>query len=147
MYQFPDTFEDEIAEVSTDEEYQNATVRLIDPSLVTGGVYDVETDTYSEEDASSAVLWAGRARIIGVRWGVNRENNDTGNSSTLTTIRVQFPKSAIGRTKRGCLMTVTSCESNPTLETYLFKTTSDLQGSHAASRTLEFSVDGDYIGE
>lgn len=144
MYTFPDTFEDEIAEVTTDAEFQNATVRLIDPSLV-DRTYDIETDEFTENDAD-ATLWTGQARIIGVRWGVNRENEDTRNSTALNTLRVQLPKSAVGRVKRGCKLVVTECTSNPVLETYLFSLTSDLQGSHAASRTLQFAMDGDYVG-
>ena len=143
MFDFKKSWTDEIAEASTDPEFQNATVRLVDPSIVT--VTKNHQSGTITEDASAAELYTGQARIVGVRWGVNRENNDTGNSSTLTSVTVQFPKKALGRIKRACKMTVTACPDNPALTTYMFSLTSDFQGSNAAARTLEFAVDGDLV--
>lgn len=138
MYTFSN-WTDEIAEVS--EQYQNAEVELLDPSLVTYGPFDPVTN--KRTSTGDPLVWEGFARIIPPRWGVNRQGSDTGNASTQTSVLIQFPKKAFGRVKRGMKLTVVTCEDNPGLETMLFKVTSGLQGSNAASRTVEFAVDGD----
>lgn len=137
MYEFSE-WTDEIAEVS--EQYQNATVTVFDPSQVTkewiGGEWVVTGD---------GTVVTGQARIMPMRWGVNRENTDIANSETATAILVQFAKKSVDRLPRGSKMRVDECEDNPTLETYLFSLTSGLQGSNAASRTFEFAVSGDLV--
>lgn len=140
MYQFATRWTDEIAAVS--EQFQDATVSLLDPSLVTS-VYDVATGQWTH--AGDPLLGSFSARIIGARWGVNRENNDTGNSMTQSAVRVQIPKKAVGFMKRGIQLRVTLCEDNPSLTSRVYSLTSDLQGSNVASRTFEFSVDGDAV--
>ncbi len=141
MYEFKDWAE-EIAAVTTAQEFQNCTVSISDPSLATI-VDDPDSDelTYTGDTE----VYAGPARVVGVRWGVNRENNQTNNATTLTSVRVQLANNATGRLKRGMKMKVTDCATNPVLETYWFTLTSDFQGSHVASRTLEFAVDGDAV--
>lgn len=143
MFEFPETWTDEIAELTTDPEYQNATVRIYDPSLVTE-TYDISTGVWNV--TGNGDLYSGQARVVDIRWGVNRENSDTGNPTTIKNIRVQLPKNILGRLKRGMKMVVTSCTDNPSLETFLFSVSTDIQGSNAASRTIEFAVDGDLVG-
>lgn len=149
MRQLSNHWTDVIAEAS--EDYQNATVTFYDDSLVEYGEYDAATD--EQEVIGDPEFWTGPARIIGVRWGVNRENSDYGNASTQTSIRVQIPKNTpfdlgddpVYRLKRGVKMRVNVCEDNPSLLTKWFSCTSDLQGSNAASRTFQFSLDGDSV--
>lgn len=151
MFEFPN-WTDAIAEVTTLPQYQNATVVLVDPELVESTPYDPET---GEEGVvtNNGVFWTGQARIAAIRWGVNRENTELANANTEKSIRVQFPQeqnfgttpAPIYRIRRGIKMFVTACDKNPTLLTYPFVCTSDVQGSHTASRTIEFAVDGDAV--
>lgn len=144
MYQFPDSWTDEIASVS--ELYQNATVTLLDDSLVTKE-YVTDVGWVITGDAE---FWTGQARIMPMRWGVNRENSDFGNSLTQTAVLVQFEKNTnFGATpdpfriKRGVGMIVNACPDNPSLLSMYFRSGAEVQGSNAASRTIEFSVSGD----
>lgn len=143
VYGFSDSWTDEIAAESGKAEYQNATITLLDYSLVVEGEYDLETG--EQTFTGDPEVWDGQARIIGVRWGVNRENSDFGNSMTISSLRVQIPKNAVGRMKRGVQMRVDTCTDNPSLVSRVYTLTSDLQGSNAATRTFEFSLDGDAV--
>lgn len=131
----------EIAEVTGDPEYQTATVRIVDPTQVTV-TYDI--DTAQTTVTGDGELYTGRARVIAVRRGVNYEGASQNNSKVLTAIRVQIPGGSLpGTLRKGCIATVTSSPFNPTLESYQFYLASDVHGSSAATRTLEFNLDGD----
>lgn len=137
---------DEIADESTKPEYQQAVIRIFDKSqatLVTP--YDIETgigpiytggDIYPIDDED------GRARIIGVRWGVQSGGESQANATTISAIRVQIPQHAVGRVKKGCKVYVESAP-NLVLSSYIFTVTSDMQGSSSAARTFECSLDID----
>lgn len=141
VYEFADEWPDEIAEVSTTREFQNARVTLVNPDAVTLGDYNYETG--ERPVFTNGVAWQGWARIIGVRAGANRLNEDTWNADTQTTIRVQFPARAVGRVRRGMVLTVDECALNPVLTEMVFTAMSDLQGSNAAARTIQFSTSSD----
>lgn len=141
MFRFSD-WTDEIA--SESEKQQNADVTLVDDSLIVYGDYNPLTNQRPIVSGDPNV-WSGKARIIPARWGVNRENDHTGNSMTVNSITVQIPKNAVGRMKRGIQLRVDACEDNPTLPGRLFTLTSDIQGGHAASRTFEFEMSGDAV--
>lgn len=143
MFYFPDRWTDEIEEITGGDQYQNASVTVFDPSLLTE-TYDIDNGTWLV--TGNGDVYSGAARIIGIRWGVSRENSDTSNPTTIKNVRVQFPKNATARMKKGMKMRVTACTDNPSLETFLFTVTTDFQGSNAATRTVEFSVDGDLVG-
>lgn len=131
-----------ISEVTSQPQFQTATVRLEDPSiLVSTG--DIDPDTWEETYTGDPVIYEGPARIVGVRWGVGSGGESQANSKTLKAIRVQFPPQAVGRVKKACVLYVTECERNPVLTEFAFVTTNDFQGSSAATRTIEFSLDGD----
>lgn len=130
---------DEIAEVS--ELFQNAEVALFSPSALSAS-YSWSTGEWTYE-GDQEYLYEDKARVTPIRWGVNHEGEDVSNASTITAVQVQLPKDAVGHIQRGVKMVVPSCNDNPALESVLFTLTSDLQGSNAASRTFEFSVDGD----
>lgn len=142
MLKFHKSWADEIASISTSEEYQTATVRLEDPDLLTvDEPWDVDTNTETFE--GDPVVYEGQARIIGVRWGVESGGESQANAKTLKAIRVQFPYKAVDRVRKGFPLYVTECERNPVLKDYVFIAGSDFQGSTAASRTIEFYLDGD----
>lgn len=149
MFEFPN-WTDQIAAISTQPEYQNLTVSLIDPAQVTF-TYDI--DTGEEVLTNDGVFWTGQARLAAIRWGTNRENTETANANTEKAILVQFPHnqnfgtegSPIYRIRRGIKMVVTASPDNPALLTYPFVCTSDIEGGHSAARTIEFAVDGDAL--
>lgn len=88
MYEFAEDWLDEITEISTLPEFQNATVTLIDPDLVVE-TEDLETGEYTL--IFSGEVWSGQTRLIAMRTGVNRLNEDSLNADTQTPILVQFP--------------------------------------------------------
>lgn len=146
VYSFAvDNWADEIAEVSTQPRYQRAIIRIEDSSLLTQSDYDIETGEWTVE--GDPVIYPvgdedGRARIIGVRWGVQSGGESQANATTISAIRVQIPQHAVGRVKKGCKVFVESAP-NLVLSSYIFTVTSDMQGSSPAARTFECSLDID----
>jgi hypothetical protein len=140
-----DNWADEIAKVSTQPQYQRAIIRIEDSSLLTQSKYDIETGEWLVE--GDPVIYPvgdedGRARIIGVRWGVQSGGESQANATTISAIRVQIPQHAVGRVKKGCKVFVESAP-NIVLPSYVFTVTSDIQGSSPAARTFECSLDID----
>lgn len=131
---------DEIAEVSTQPEFQRAVIRIEDPSLLTQKSYDIETGEWTI--TGDPVVYDGQARVIGVRWGVQSGGESQANATTISAIRVQIPQHAVGRVKKGCKVIVKSAP-NLVLTSYIFTVTSDMQGSSDASRTFECALDID----
>lgn len=142
MLKFGASWAQTIADVSTRPEFQNATVRLEDPNLlVPTGEYDIETGT--QEFTGDPVIYEGRARIIGVRWGVESGGESQANAKTLKAVRIQFPYNAVERVRKSFNLYVTDGGRNPVLESYMFSSASDIQGSNSAARTIEFYTDSD----
>lgn len=132
---------DVIANISTRPEFQNATVRLEDPSRL---VADPDFDPLEDDEATytgDPLVYEGRARVIGINRG--NENNEQANEKTIKSVRIQFPQNAFGRVGKGFKLYVLQADRNPALETYVFTPVSNIQGSNAAARTLEFAVDED----
>lgn len=134
------SWNDRIAEISTRPEFQRAQIRILDPSLLENSDYDIETGEWTDE--GDAVIYTGRARVIGVRWGVQSGGESQANATTVSAIRVQIPQHAVGRVKKGCKVFVDSAP-NLVLSSYIFTVTSDMQGSSDAARTFECSLDID----
>ena len=137
-----------IAAISTRPKHQTLEVKLIDPALVEE-TYNITTGVTTV--TADGVMRTFQARVIDVGWGATHENTVTTNASTVTTIRVQFPfnqnfgtvAAPIYRIRRGVMLKVLTSPDNPSLVERAFTCTSDIQGGAAASRTLEFSLDGD----
>jgi hypothetical protein len=129
------TWADQIANVSTT--YMNATVSILDPSLVTS-TFDVATNEYTS--TGSAVVASGiSARVQPVRLSVDTRGG--GNPSGEVRIRVQIPRDSYsGRIKRGWLISVTAAERNPELLGYLFAVDSEVNSSWRATTTIEATV-------
>lgn len=136
--------------MSTLSEFQNIAVTLIDPAAVE---QDYDIDTGETVTISDGEFWSGPARLIAVRWGVNRENSETANPDTQTSIQVQFPRNPnfglpeapLYRLVRGITLRVDEASENPALTSMVFTCTSDIQGGNAASRTIEFALSGDAL--
>lgn len=132
----------EIADVTESPEYQTATIRIVDPSLVESE-YNWDTGVWGT--SGDGTVYSGQARIIGVRWGVFSGGGDQANPTTLSAVRVQLPRHAMGRVYRSFKVFIDSAPLNPALEGLMLTVTSDLQGASAATRTLELSLDSDYL--
>lgn len=139
---------DEIREISESPEFQTATIKILDRSLIEEGEYDSSTDTYiggtSEADA---IVYEGRARVIGVRWGVDRTETNLSNPQTLLPIRLQIPRDDFpGSVPRGAIVTITEAP-NEALVGRPMSITLDIHGSSAASRTFQCRLSGDFVGD
>lgn len=92
-YEFDDDLNgdwaEEISEETTKAIYQNALIRIEDPSLLTK---DYDEDTNEWTITGTSTVYAGQARVIGVRWGVESGGESQKNATTLSAIRVQIPR-------------------------------------------------------
>ena len=143
------TWYDQIREVTETEEYQTATIKILDRGLMEMGEYDPKTDSYpdatSEEDA---IIYEGRARLIGVRWGVDRTETNLSNPQTLLPIRVQIPRDELpGIVRKGSIVTVLEAPGNEAIVSRPMSVTLDFHGSSGASRTIQCRISGDVIGD
>ena len=151
VYQFTSGWTEEIAEVSTLPEFQNLTVKIIDPSKVEGLEYDIDTGVIKY--TFDGTIWTGQARLVAIRWGVNRENSETANSNTIVSIQVQFPHDVNFDTEaepryllqRGITMTIVESPGNSALLNRVFTVTSDIQSGATAARTIEFASSAEAV--
>lgn len=132
---------DEIAELSTLPEFQNASIEIWDPSIT--GTYDVVTGEWTHPEDEDPILYEGRARVRDLRWGVFSGGEAQFNTKSLSTIRVQVPKNAVGRLPAGASVIVRECDDHPALVGVIFAVTDGFQGGAQAARTFEASVDSD----
>lgn len=134
---------EEIAEVSTRPEFQTSEIEIVDPSLIETE-WDFETG--DEIVTGDGVIYAGRARVIGISGG-NNQNGAQYNPTTLIGVRVQIPREGTTslEVRKGMTARVTSAPRQPRLMDYVFTAVSDFQGSSSAARTFEFFVDGDSV--
>lgn len=138
MLKFDTDWPSEIAEISTLPEFQNAEIRIALP-----GTRDYDIDTGEWTGAPAEVLYEGQARVIGVRWGISYTGQSQGNSRDVKAIRFQIPYQGTERVRRTASVRVTSAPRNPGLTEFVFAITNDFQGSNAAARTFEATLDGD----
>src|SRR5699024_8794779 len=131
MRKFRKSWTDEIAEISTLPEFQNATIRVTDPNITE--TYDIETGTWVYDDDVNPVLYEGRARIRDVRWGVYSGGESQFNTKSVTNIRVQVPKDAMPHPPKGAPVKVLDCSDNPGLIGTLFLVSDGFQGGAQAS--------------
>lgn len=131
------TWADTIASVSAD--YMNATVSLIDPSLVSS-TFDVDTNAYVK--TGNPVVASGiPARIQPIRLSVDNRGGTSGNPSGEVRMRVQFARDAYeGKIQRGWQVRVTSATRNPELESYLIVIDAVVGSSWRATTVVEGAV-------
>lgn len=142
MYTFNDgDWARAVAEVSEREEYQTASIRILDPSAIDADDYDVDTGLWAT-DPEADVVYAGRARVIPVRSGQSNLGTNQANAATISAVRIQIPFADAQRIRKGFKVFVDEAP-NPILSEYVFTVTTDLQGASAGARTIHASVDGD----
>lgn len=134
----PVVWADAIAAVS--DEYKNATVSLIDPSLITSTSFDVDTNNIVR--VGDPVVAADiAARVQPIRLAVDQRAAQTGNPSGEVRMRVQIPRTSYaGKIRRGWQVRVTASDRNPELENYLIVVDAVVDSSWRASITIEGMV-------
>lgn len=133
----PVVWADAIAAVS--DEYKNATVSLIDPSLVTT-TFDVDTNQ-TIQVGNPVIASDISARVQPIRLSVDQRAAQTGNPSGEVRMRVQIPRlSYAGKIRRGWQVRVTEANRNPDLENYLIVVDAVVDSSWRASITIEGMV-------
>jgi hypothetical protein len=133
----PTVWADVIGEVSAT--FMNATVSLLDPSLVTS-VFDVDTNSFVST-GNPVVAEGISARVQPVRLAVDTRAGSSGNPGAETRLRVQIPRDAYsGRIQRGWQVRVTSATRNPELLNFLLIVDAVVNSSWRASITVEATV-------
>lgn len=128
------TWAQQIEDVSSLPEFQNASIVLYDPTQL--------------PDLSAAEIYEGRARIIGIRAALTVGAGATENPTAVKRVRVQIPRGGHDdRIRQGTVVRVVDGGRNPALETLHVTVESDFQGSNSAARTLECIVAMDYATE
>ena len=136
-------WEDEISAVTGDSRYQSCTIQIVDPLLVEGGEYDVDTDTYGPI-TDDGVVYSGQARYIPVRAGAHQGGEAQANSTTIRSVRFQISKNDGPKyIRKGLTIRIVEAPRNPSLEGRIAKVGDDYQGSSAATRTIHASMDID----
>lgn len=140
---FAGNWEDEISAITDSPEFQSCSIEIVDPDLVEGGEYDVDTDTYTPI-TNAGVVYSGRARYIPVRAGTHQGGEAQANSTTIRSVRFQIPKNAGPKyIRKGLTVRIVEAPRNPSLEGRIAKVGDDYQGSSAATRTIHASMDID----
>ena len=131
------SWEQQIADVSGLAEFQNATITIFDPSLLTK-TYSYDTNAYTV--TGDAVVYEGQARVQPMRLATQISGGPIDDPSSASRFMVQIPFESAVVINRGFQMQVTDGGRNPRLETYLFTIVADTDSSHMASHTFECVV-------
>jgi len=144
MAQTPVVWADSVGTIS--DEFKNATVTILDPSLITS-TYNVDTGVTSQ--TGDPVIVAGvLARIQPVRLAVDTRGGTTGNPSGEVRMRVQIPRTAyVGKIRRGWIVNVTAASRNPELLDYVLVVDAVINSSWRASTTIECTVDVENVSD
>ena len=131
------SWEQQIADVSGLVEFQNATITIFDPYLLTK-TYSYDTNAYTV--SGDAVVYEGQARVQPMRLATQVSGGPIDDPSSASRFMVQIPFESAVVINRGFQMQVTDGGRNPRLETYLFTIVADTDSSHMASHTFECVV-------
>lgn len=130
-------WEQQIADVSGLVEFQNATITIYDPSLLTK-TYSYDTNEYAV--SGDAVVYEGQARVQPMRLATQVSGGPVDDPSSAMRFMVQIPFEESVVIERGFQMQVTDGGRNHRLESYLFTIVADADSSHMASHTFECVV-------
>lgn len=133
---------DEIAEVTTDPEFQTATIRIFRVKIA--GEWDMETNIRTGQVIET--VYDGQARLVPVRWSTFQQAAASMNTRAEQSIRIQIPKDAVSRALTGWMVEVTAAPRNPGLVGRTLKVQADFQGSSSAARTFDCAYDNDEGG-
>lgn len=132
----------EINEVSSEFTYMNATINIIDASLITTS-WDINTNTPTS--TGNAVIARGiLARLNWPLRAVSDPGTTTGNTSTVRAGRLAIQYSDYsGPLRDGMQVVVIKSLDNPDLERYVYRIDEAINGSNMANRVMKISVDGE----
>lgn len=139
---FTDDWAQEIADVSGDPAYQNATIEIRNPDLIvkTGTEPDMIT-TFTQSVTGNPVVWSGQARVANSRSSLNTGGATSFDPTSMKAMLVQIPYDpAFTRVRRGWEIRVTDGGRNSVLEDYLFTVDSDVSSSQVASLTFHCTI-------
>ena len=140
---FSGSWADEISPITGSAEFQNCEITISNPNNVSGGVYDVLTDTWGEVTDTGEV-YSGPARFIPVRSGTTLSGDDQANATTIRGVRFQIPASELGLViGRGFIVTLDTVPGNVSLEGRTAVVSDDFQGSATGTRTFHAMMDAD----
>lgn len=130
----------EIANITGQAQFQSAVVRIV--RAAPGGEWNIETGE-RENEPQDTLLYEGQARIIGMNASSYVQGDAQENATSLTSVRVQIPRFAVGVVEQGLAVYFISTPQNPALAGRQARITSDFQGASAATRTFSCSFDMD----
>lgn len=143
---FTKNWNDEIAEITGQAEYQTCTITIIDPELMVGGVYNPSDNTYSPITEDGEV-YSGQARFIPIRAGLQQGGESQANATTIRNVRFQLPQfDGPLYIRKGLNVQFSTAPRNPSLVGRWATVMDDFQGSSAATRTFTAVMDIDSGG-
>lgn len=134
----------EIAEISTQPEFQAVVVRVeLKNPEGKSGEFNFETNEY-EDFEEPVVLYEGPARFAPIRWGVDSRNTHIFNSSTTTRLRFQFPYGVMQQNvPAASRIWIVEAPRSPHMIGGTAVVTADVQNSDNGARTLETEWNSD----
>lgn len=157
---FSQNWNNEIAAETEKDEYQTCTISILDPNEVwypgpnydtdptdlTKKGYDPLTNTYLEP-VIDGIVYEGRARFIPVRAAIYHGGESQANAMTVRAMRFQLPQfEGPLYIRMGLKVQFQAAPRNPSLVGRWASVTDDFQGSSAATRTFNASMDIDAGG-
>lgn len=142
VYSFESSWGREVAKITERPEFQEASIRILDPSAIDPDDYNVDSGEWDGGDPDADEVYSGPARVIGIRSGSSNLGSNQGNAATISAIRFQLPFADAVRVRKGFKVFVDEAP-NPILSEYVFTVTSDIQGSTPGARTIHAALDGD----
>lgn len=138
---FTTSWEDEIAEVSGDPEYQNAEIEIRNPaaSVVTR---DIDAGPSATTSTGDPVVYTRQARVSNTRSNFVVGGSSSIDPTGVKSMIIQIPyEKDLTRIRRGWQVRFTDGGRNDRLKDYLFVVESDVDSSHVASITFNVSID------
>lgn len=140
---FKGDWNDEIASETSKADYQTCTIQIVDPKLVEGGEFDWKTNTYGPV-INDGVVYSGQARFIPIRAGIHHGGESQANAMVVRAMRFQLPQfDGPLYIRMGLTVKFLTAPRNPSLVGRWATVTDDFQGSSAATRTFNASMDID----
>lgn len=135
----------EIADISTQVEYMNAVVNIVDPQLVTySGAWDIDTNTPPTVINDGVIARGISARVNWPLRAVADPGTKDGNPTEVRPGRMSIPWSQYsGPLRTGLQVHVIDGGDNPDLPRYVMRIEEAINASDAAARVMKVAIDGE----